>query len=100
MRHEVDVRFSANEDLTLHCAEPLGLEEARKWLDQEFLRLECEPARASGKILFADKILAVTEAAGPQGFSDAAWAEHFARAVIGALGRSPVRVDLENAHLG
>ena len=30
-------------------------EDARRWLDDEFTRLDCEPLRASGKVLLADK---------------------------------------------
>jgi len=96
MRHEVTVRFADGDETVLHPAEPWPLEEARRWLDAEFIRHGCEPARASGKVLFVDKLLALAEAAGAAGFRDTAWAESYARASLGALGRSAVRVNLED----
>lgn len=95
MRHEVLIRFAADREVPVHCDAPMPLEEARRWLDQEFTRMECEPLRASGKVLFADKILAVADAAGEAGLADKAWAEAFAAAAMGAVGRSPMRVNLE-----
>ena len=99
MRHELIVRYSPNEELTVHCADPMAPEVGRGWLDEAFVRLECEPVRASGKLLTADRILAVAEAVGPKGFANTAWAEAFARAAIGAAGRSPLSVNLENRTL-
>lgn len=96
MRHDVTVRFADGDEVVLHPAAPLPLDEARRWLDQEFIRLGCEPARASGKVLFVDKLLAVAEAAGAPGFGDAGWADSYARAALGALGRDAVRVSLED----
>ncbi|MBL8331066.1 MAG: hypothetical protein JNJ71_19670 [Rubrivivax sp.] len=100
MRVEVMIRFGPADERLVHAADPLPLEDARRWLDQEFVRLDCVPARASGKLLFADKILAVADAAGPAGFGDEAWAQAYARAVTGAVGRSPLRVDLLDQTLG
>jgi hypothetical protein len=96
MRHELIVRFSPTDEFTLHCADPMAAEVARAWLDQAFTQFDCEPARASGKLLTVDRILAVADAAGPKGFADAAWADAFARAALGATGRSPLCVNLEN----
>lgn len=42
----------------------LGALNAREWFDDAWIRLECEPTRASGKVLMLDKILSVTEALG------------------------------------
>lgn len=38
--------------------------DAREWFEDAWIRLECEPSRASGKVLLLDKILCVTEALG------------------------------------
>ena len=38
--------------------------QARRWLDDEFTRLDCEPLRASGKVLLADKVLTVAPGRG------------------------------------
>lgn len=100
MHHEVFVNLAGSDELALHPAEPLPLEAARAWLEQEFLRLEAVPVRPSGKVLLADMVLAVAEAAGPRAFADAAWAGAYARAVAGALRRPLVRVDVPHRSVG
>lgn len=100
MRHHVIVKFANGGEVDLRPTEVLSPEAARAWLDREFTRLECEPVRASGKVLFADKVLAVAQAAGSAAFADAAWAEQFARAAAGALGKPTIGIDLENAAIG
>jgi len=100
MRNEVIVRFAEGEEVTLHATEAMSHEAARAWLDQEFVRLECVPARASGKVLFADKLLAIAQAADPQGFADPSWAASFAAAAAGALGKAFIRVDVADASVG
>lgn len=69
-------------------------EQARAWLDAEFVRLDGEPLRASGKVLLADKLIAIARAAGPQLLGDAAWFVSFAHAAGAALARPAVRIDL------
>ena len=100
MRHEVFVKFDGCDDIALRPAEPMPLEAARSWLDAEFLRLDASISRPTGKVLLADKVLAIAEAAGSQGFADAAWADSYARATAGALRRSLIRVDLPNRSVG
>lgn len=100
MRHQVTVRFAYGEEVVLHPTEALALEDARRWLDAEFVRLGCEPMRASGKLLFADKLLAIADAAAAAGFADANWAQAYARAALGALGRESLRVNLEDNTVG
>ena len=67
---------------------------ARAWLDAQFTALECEPLRASGKVLTADKVLRVTEAAGAVLFADEKWAADYVRAVHAALAKPMIRVDV------
>jgi hypothetical protein len=96
MRHEVIIVFDAQNSLDIPV-EPAGLlppDQARRWLDDEFVRLDCSPLRASGKVLTADKLLAVAAAMGPQGFEDGAWRTAFGRAACAAMARPAVRVDL------
>ncbi|RPE67681.1 hypothetical protein EDC62_1564 [Tibeticola sediminis] len=69
-------------------------EAARAWLDAAFIELDCEPLRASGKVLLADKVLAIAQAAGSTRWTDPAWGQAFARAACAALGRTRVTVDL------
>jgi hypothetical protein len=58
------------------------------------LALDCEPLRASGKVLTADKVLVVTQAAGAKLFGDAKWAADYVAAVSSALGKPMIRVDV------
>lgn len=73
---------------------PMAHEEARLWLDGEFTAMECEPLRASGKVLLADKVLTVARAAGVALMQDPTWSRDFARAASAALAKPIVRVDV------
>jgi hypothetical protein len=84
----------ARRELTVNGAEVLSFEAARRWLDDEFVRLECEPLRGSGKVLIADKLIAIALSAGAPGFQDAAWALDYVRAASGALSKALIQVDL------
>ncbi len=71
-------------------------DQARRWLDEQFVAYDCEPLRASGKVLTADKVLAIAIAIGPRGFEqDEALRTAFARAALAALGRPVVRIDVD-----
>lgn len=98
MRQELIVQFGPDQRhaVALHADEsPLAPEAARRWLDQEFVANDCEPLRASGKVLTADKVLALAGTVGDRRFTDdPAWAAAFARAALGALARPTVRVDV------
>jgi hypothetical protein len=100
MRNEVFVSFGGSEDIALHTSQPMEVDEARSWLDREFTRLDATVVRPTGKVLLADKVLAIAEAAGAGGFDDAAWADAYARAASGALRRTLIRVDVANASVG
>ncbi|WP_296443378.1 hypothetical protein [Rhodoferax sp. UBA5149] len=75
-------------------APPMAPDVARAWLDTQFTTLDCEPLRASGKVLTADKVLRVTEAAGATLFADEKWAADYVRAVHAALSKPMIRVDV------
>ncbi|CAN5416392.1 hypothetical protein BH10PSE17_BH10PSE17_39200 [soil metagenome] len=75
--------------------------DANSWIDQAFVEFECEPVRPSGKVLVADKILAVAEAAGPLRFSrQEDWARDYAQAAALMIGRPEIRVDTEQHSVG
>ena len=97
MRKVVIVQFEADQpqEFTLHAdeAQPAA-DEARRWLDEQFVANECEPLRPSGKVLTADKVLTVAMAAGADRFADPQWSKDFARATSAALGKPVVRVDV------
>ena len=96
MHSEVSVTVDRNQEFRfdLEGHEPMPSDVARRWLDAEFMRLECEPLRASGKVLLADKVLTVARAAGPVLLADPDWFQKFARATHGALAKAIVRIDL------
>jgi hypothetical protein len=97
MRKVVIVQFEADQpqEFTLHAdeAQPPA-DEARRWLDEQFVANECEPLRPSGKVLTADKVMALATTVGPAKFADPAWAHAFAKATVAALGRPTVRLDV------
>ena len=96
MRSEVNVTFKKHPALQIDLYEvpPMPGETARLWLDEQFTQMGCEPLRPTGKLLTADKVVVVAEAAGPEKFADARWAQDFARAATAALGRPMIHVDL------
>ncbi len=99
MRSHVTVSWgdAASYVLDLEEVQPMPHDVARHWLDDQFIELGCEPLRATGKVLTADKVLCVAEAAGPVRFSDSRhreWAMAFARAASAALAKPAVTVDV------
>ncbi|HET8745085.1 MAG TPA: hypothetical protein VFM98_05750 [Ramlibacter sp.] len=102
MRSEVNVTFKdvAPIRISLDQAEPITQEAARAWLDEQFTAFGCEPLRLTGKVLNADKVLVVAEAAGPARFADATWAQQFGRCTVAALGKPVVNVDVPGTSVG
>lgn len=96
MRSEVNVTVDGQVfSFSLEGREALANEVARSWLDAQFVTLECEPIRASGKLLLADKVVAIAREAGAQRFADASWGAAFAAAASAALGKRMVLVDAD-----
>jgi hypothetical protein len=98
MRSTVCIAFGTAEVLVnLPAAEATwSADDARRWLDEQFIANDCEPLRASGKVLTADKLLAIANAIGQRGFEqDEALRLAFARAATAALSRSVVRIDVD-----
>lgn len=96
MRSEVIVTFPAHQpvQIDLNEVQPMPHDAARGWLDEQFTQMGCEPLRPTGKLLTADKVVVVAEAAGPARFADATWAFEFARAASSALGKPLVHIDV------
>ena len=99
MRSHVTVSWgeAASYVLDLEEVQPMPHDVARHWLDDQFVELGCEPLRATGKVLTADKVLCVAQAAGEERFRDPAhkdWALSYARAASAALAKPVVTVDL------
>ncbi|MDR2325738.1 MAG: hypothetical protein LBE51_10135 [Acidovorax sp.] len=96
MQHEVIINLPQGVELRvdLSHATPMEHEAGRRWLDEQFTTLECEPLRPSGKVLLADKVLVVARAAQRQLQEDSAWRESYARAAAAVLARPVIRVDV------
>ena len=96
MRNEVCVSFPGQPlvQVDLNEVQPMPQDLARWWLDEQFTRMQCEPLRPTGKLLMADKVLVVAQAAGTAQFADAKWALEFARATSVALGKPMVHIDV------
>lgn len=96
MRSQLVVLFDKGVEFKFNLGEsqPMSHEAARAWLDTQFTELDCEPLRASGKVLTADKVLRVTEAAGPVLFADEKWVADYVSAVQSALAKPMIRVDV------
>lgn len=96
MHQEVIVRLSGDKEYHVELArlEPMGMEDARRWLDEQFTALDCEPLRASGKVLLADKVLVVAQAAGSRLLNDEAWLHTYARATHAVLTKPMITVDV------
>ena len=77
-------------------AAPDSVENARRWLDDQFTAYDCEPLNPLGKVLTKDKLIVLAEAIGVRGFeADAVLRQAFARAAIGMLGSSSVHIDVD-----
>ena len=96
MRSQIVVILDKGVELSFNVADAPALapDVARQWLDAQFTELDCEPLRASGKVLTADKVLRVTEAAGAALFADPKWAASYVGAVHAALVKPMIRVDV------
>ncbi len=96
MRQQVVVYWGPGVDFNLHAdpAAPMSPDQARAWLEEQFTAMECEPLRALGKVLTVDKILRVTQAAGPDKLGDATWSGAYVRAVHAAIGKPMIRIDV------
>ena len=96
MHSEVSVQLTGNQEFRfdLEGQEPMTHEGGRRWLDDQFTALDCEPLRASGKVLLADKVLTGALAAGTALFNDPVWSRDVARAAGAALAKPVVRVDV------
>lgn len=96
MRSEVSVTFKGESPvrIDLNEVQPMPHDVARWWLDDQFTQMGCEPLRPTGKLLTADKVVVIAQAAGPQKFAQAKWSLEFARAASAALGKPVVHVDV------
>lgn len=97
--HRVLVLRSSQGEQNLRATSLPPADDARRWLDQAFVDFDCEPVRASGKVLTVDKVVAIAQAAGADDLADGAWAAAFAGAALSALGREEAVIDLDDGVL-
>ena len=98
MRSEVSVTFRGYAPIRVYLNEvqPMPHDAARCWLDDQFTQMGCEPLRPTGKLLAADKVVVVAEAAGLAKFADSRWSQEFARAASAALAKPVVHIDVDS----
>ena len=99
MRRELTLSFGRDGevvvDLPAH-AESWTPEAARRWLDEQFVANDCEPLRATGKVLTVDKLLAIAASVGRRRFDDdPAFGAAFANAAVAALAKALVHIDVD-----
>ena len=97
MRSEVIVVLDGEREYRVdtQALPTVSSDEGRRWLDQQFVSLDCEPLRATGKVLLADKVLGIAGAYGYDKLkADPALAREFAQQVALARGRPRVSVDV------
>jgi len=98
MRSTVCIAFGQDEVVVhLPASDPAwSMEDARRWLDEQYVANECVPTRASGKVLTTDKLVGVAKAYGRLGLEkDEALRLAYAHAASAAVSRPFVRVDVD-----
>ncbi len=99
MRRELTLSFGRDGDVVIDLSagvQSWSAEQARRWLDEQFVANDCEPLRASGKVLTVDKLLAIATSVGRQRFdTDEAFSIAYASAAVAALARSVAHLDVE-----
>ena len=105
MRGTVIVSFARDRDYELRITagdKPLPTaQEGELWLSQQFEEFGCTPRSMVGKVLALDRVLEVARAPGERRFAgDIVWAEQYARAVLAALNREAVRIDVAGNTVG
>ena len=105
MRSQVTVSWGDARHYTFDLEEvqPMPHDVARSWLDQQFNDLGCEPIRLTGKVLLADKVLAIAQAVGESRFAEDTyrpWAVAFARAASAMLAKPVVHIDVPKLTVG
>ena len=104
MRCEITFQFNPRESLDAIVdieQDDMALHAARKWMDDTWEKMGCEPIRPSGKVLLLDKILGIAEAYGFETLSnDISARETFSRHIAQALGKPRITVDLPGLRIG
>lgn len=105
MLYNVFVSFGSDKDYEFQFeagdVKRSTVEEARRWLDEQYVELECEPINPMGKTLIIDKVLIIAKSVGEKPFAgNDEWARQFAKNAALALGRDTVRIDVPGFTVG
>jgi hypothetical protein len=101
MERTVLVKFGKDKDyeFRLHDRDLAGStpQSARRWFEQQFADMGCEPTNPTGKTLLVDLILGVARALGDKPFAQGeGLAREFAKNAAAVLDRPAVAIDLED----
>ena len=104
MRSIVTIIFNERQQLEYTVdvdSSPEAQARAVQWLEDTWIRLECEPLRHSGKVLILDKVLGVADSLGYSTFvQHEDRAQEFAQQIANTLGRPAVNIDLPGLTVG
>jgi hypothetical protein len=97
----VSVVFDRTREYEIFAHGTLSREEASRWLDAQWVEMECETSNPVGKVLMLDRILGVARYGGEERFAKPGdWARQYAEAVIAVLERPAVRIDIADHVVG
>jgi len=105
MKGDVTVNFGHGRIIALQAqcdnSHPQAAAIAHKWLDDAYVRFDCEPVRLSGKVLLLDRILAIAMAAGYEGLhGDPELAREFACNTVLSVGHARITIDVPGLTVG
>ena len=95
MSNIVNIVFGSTREYSLIARDAWSRDQANDWFDDQWEALECEASNPTGKVLMFDKIVSIARYGGEKRFTEPGdWAQGYANAVAGALGRPVVRIDV------
>lgn len=104
MHSKVTIIFNSSDkkeyETFIHNPSLQSQSDARNWLSEKWVELECEPIRQSGKVLLFDRILSIADALGFYWFDKhPEEAKEFAQQCTLALDSEVVVIDLPGASI-
>lgn len=104
MKSHVTIIFSLGEkkeyESFIHDTSEQAQDNARDWLAEKWVELDCEPIHQSGKVLLLDRILSIADALGYHWFeSHPDQAKEFAERCTLALDSEVVIIDIPGASI-
>ena len=105
MEHHITVSFGRDQAYLFELVDAdtadMTWEQARHWIDEEYVNTGCEAARRVGTAALTDKVVRIAMAYGAQTFAaNTAWANKFARCTGRAIGKIKITIDIANQVVG